>query len=187
MRGKLQTFLALLLAVLMHTSAVAQARQRPGGATPGSGSASRTDDAPPSASEAFGLLRDLVTDDSVQWYRSLASAHLAPWQGHDGMWRLIRSDGEVRVRSAFGGRARAASVELYFFPTARVPIAEATLSWMYRTMTAYTFDGGDGIELQFPEETTTFDTGHVHRSFLVSLTTNAFMRTTVTVDWTRGP
>lgn len=135
-----------------------------------------------SANSSFGLLKAVFAKpDKSKWEEALRSAGLAPWRGHEGMWRLEAPDGEVRAQAFFQGNET--SVFLLFFPATKSPLSEATLSWMYRTAAGYFFEDGEGVELRFPEETITSGTGRRRQSFSLSLTTSTLTRTVVTMEW----
>ena len=135
-----------------------------------------------SANSAFGLLKTVVAKpDKSQWEEAARTAGLAPWQGHEGMWRLEAPDGEVRAEAFF--QSNETNVLLLFFPTAKTPISEATLSWMYRTAAGYSFQDGDQVELRFADETITGGTGRRRQFFLLSLTSSTLTRTVVTMEW----
>lgn len=142
---------------------------------------SPADVTPRSAESAFGDLKFLFVEkpDKSQWEEKLRLVGLTPWQGHEGMWRLVAPDGEVRIQAFFN--TNETSVFLLFFPASKTPLSEATLSWMYRTAADYSFDGGEGVELQFPEETITG--GQRHQSFFLSLTSSTLVRTVLVMRW----
>jgi hypothetical protein len=180
-------FLAGSLALLYGHSTLLAQGGRAGTSPPASrGGGTSAAHANRSANTAFGLLRIGARPDSAEWMKTLAEQGLVPWDGHDDVWHLVASDGEVRVLSIFAHGGTATIFRLMFFPPLRTPLSDATLSWMYRTATSYSFEDGNGVELEFPSAAGLWG-GSVSQTLLVDLASSAMIRNSVSIIWKPKP
>lgn len=137
---------------------------------------------PKSASVAFGTLRALANPDSAEWLKTLAEQGLSPWEGHEHFWHLVAADGEVRALWLFRKDNVSSYVYLLFFPLAKTPVGEATLSWLYRSATSYSFQDGTWVELTFPGAAGIWG-GSVSQTFLIDLTSSVLIRNSLMITW----
>jgi hypothetical protein len=136
---------------------------------------------PMSANSTFGLIRGYVSSAAIDkntWESFLRDAKLTPWR--DQMWHLDAEDGEVRATAFF--RNDESSFWVLYFPSQPAPMSDATLAWMYRTSSSYSFDDGDGVELQF-DGTLKDVKGSRSQTFSISLSSGRLVRTSSFIKW----
>ena len=136
-----------------------------------------------SANSEFDFIKGMLSfeplKDKAAWEGYLRTAGLVPWR--DATWHLEAADGEVRAECFF--LEQETSCHLFFLPSGATPLSDATLSWLYRTASGFSFQEGDKVELQFPEEALTSGQGRRSQYFLVSLTSGCLARTAIYVTW----
>ena len=136
-----------------------------------------------SANSEFDFIKGMLSfeplKDKPAWEGYLRTAGLVPWR--DATWHLEAADGEVRAECFFLDQET--SCHLFFLPSNATPLSDATLSWLYRTASGFSFQEGDKVELQFPEEALTSGEGRRSQYFLVSLTSGHLVRTAIYVTW----
>jgi hypothetical protein len=113
------------------------------------------------------------------WEEMLRMAGLTPWR--EKLWHLEAADGEMRAQAFFPQDET--SLWLFFFPSGSAPLSDATLSWLYRTASSSSLEGGDQVDLQFPEESLKSGQGTRSQSFLLSLSSGRLERSVVRIVW----
>ena len=138
-----------------------------------------------SASAEFGFIETVLLpgfiDNESKWKDILIKEGFVQ---KEDLWDLEAADGEVRVQ-AFFTKDEERSFFLLFFPAGSTALSDATASWLYRTASSYSFEGGDQVELAFPEETVKVGqrTRTRSRTFLISLTSGRLSRSIVHISW----
>ena len=176
----LARFLILVLCVGMQP-VLAQQRKPP--TKTGGQKQKPTETSAVSANSEFDFIKGMLSfeplKDKAAWEGYLRTAGLVRWR--DATWHLEAADGEVRAECFFLDQET--SCHLFFYPSSATPLSDATLSWLYRTASGFSFQEGDKVELQFPEEALTSGQGRRSQYFLVSLTSGQLARTAIYVTW----
>lgn len=156
---------------------------RPGPATPRVASrTTQSADPTKSASVTFGMLQLLAQPDSAAMVSVMKQEGLVPMSDMKSVWHLASPDGEVRV-GLMPELDDGHYMWMVYFPASRRPLSDATLSWMYRTATGYSFEDGDGVSLEYLGRTDLPYQGSSTRSILVDLLSSTMVRQKVWFVW----